>query len=150
MTEPTNQPPLTDEQKAERKAASKAITEAANRIADDLGETEAQPRATIWRSVKALGIEQTQALLSRTQEIEAAGGMMTADDTRRRTPGGVYFALVRQTANGKDRFFIFGPPKSAHAKPTGTPQQAVTPPTPAAPAPPFVWADRLTALQTIG
>src|SRR5215469_12144173 len=141
MTEPTNQPPLTDEQKAERKAASKAITEAANRIADDLGETEAQPRATIWRSVKALGIEQTQALLTRTQEIEAAGGMMTVDHTRRRTPGGVYFALVRETANGKDRFFIFGPHKSAHAQPASTAEQPATAPPPAAPpAPPFAWA----------
>src|SRR5215469_3778186 len=133
MTEPTNTPPLTDEQKAERKAVSKAITEVASHIADDLGETEAQPRATIWRSVKALGSEQAQALLSRAQEIEAAGGMLTADDTRRRTPGGVYFALVRETANGKDRFFIFGPPKSAHTRPVSTPPQTVMPTTPAAP-----------------
>jgi len=148
MTEPTNTPPLTDEQKAERKAVSKAITEVASHIADDLGETEAQPRATIWRSVKALGSEQAQALLSRAQEIEAAGGMLTADNTHRRTLGGVYFALARQTANGKDRFFIFGPPKSAHATPTGTSQQTVAPP--AAPAPPFVWADRLNLFHEIG
>jgi hypothetical protein len=146
MTEPTPKPPLTDEQKAERKALSKAITEAASRIADDLGEAEAQPRATIWRSVKALGIEQAQALLARTHEIDAAGGMMTADNTRRRTPGGVYFALVREMTNGKDRFFIFGTQKPAHAKPASAPQKTVTP---AAPVTPFVWADRITALQTI-
>jgi len=60
------------------------------------------------------------------------------------------FALVREAANGKDRFFIFGPPKSAHATPASTPQKPAISPPPAAPAPPFVWTDRLTALQTIG
>jgi hypothetical protein len=142
MTEPTKKPPLTDEQKAERKK----ITEAAKTIADELGETEGVPRATIWRSVKALGVEQAQALLVQAQEIEAGEGMLTADGTRRRTPGGVYLALVRQVISGKDRFFVFGIQKPAHIKPSATSQQSTPPPT----VPPFTWADRIVAIQTIG
>jgi hypothetical protein len=37
-----------------------------------------------------------QTLFQRTQEIEAAGGMLTVRGNRRRTPGGVYFFLVKE------------------------------------------------------
>jgi cold shock CspA family protein len=65
-------------------------------IADQLGETEDEPRAQIERLVQFLGVDTAQAWLRDTQEIEAAGGMMLADGSRRKTPGGVYFKLARE------------------------------------------------------
>ena len=63
-------------------------------IADELGETEELPRAQIFEMVRALGRTQARALLLRTQEIEAAEGLLVPDGSRRRTPGGVYFHLA--------------------------------------------------------
>jgi hypothetical protein len=49
--------------------------------------------------VAALGIEQAQALKAEVDVIEAAGGMPTADGSRRRTPGGIYLLLLKQRMN---------------------------------------------------
>jgi hypothetical protein len=65
-------------------------------IADRLGETNPQPVALIGRIVRRIGHVEAGALLDRTLAIEAAGGMLTSDGSRRRTPGGVFFALVKQ------------------------------------------------------
>ncbi|HWQ16111.1 MAG TPA: phosphorylated adapter RNA export RNA-binding domain-containing protein, partial [Roseiflexaceae bacterium] len=68
----------------------------AHEIAEQLGETRPQPIALIARILRRLGHVQTWALVERVREIEAAGGMLTSDGARRRTPGGVFFALVKQ------------------------------------------------------
>jgi hypothetical protein len=65
-------------------------------IADRLGETEAGPRRTIARIVQELGAERALALLQETLQIEAADGMLLPDGSRRRTPGGVFFSLVKE------------------------------------------------------
>ena len=91
---------MPDETKQER-------TEAASTIAEQLGESEPMPRQTIERSVKVLGSEGALTFLKRTLEIEVAGGMMLPDGTRRRTPGGVYFYLIRKEVSQKQRMRIF-------------------------------------------
>ncbi|MEN9935907.1 MAG: hypothetical protein RLZZ387_2486 [Chloroflexota bacterium] len=65
-------------------------------IAAQLGETQPQPIALIGRILRRLGHVQTGAIVDRVREIEQAGGMPTSDGSRRRTPGGVFFALVKQ------------------------------------------------------
>lgn len=65
-------------------------------FAAQLGETERQPVALIGRIVRRLGHVQAGALLDRALAIEAGGGMLTNDGARRRTPGGVFFVLVKQ------------------------------------------------------
>jgi phosphorylated adapter RNA export protein len=49
----------------------------------------------IKQVVEVIGPERTQEFLQKTLEIEAAGGLMTTDSKRRRTPGGVFFYTVR-------------------------------------------------------
>jgi hypothetical protein len=50
-----------------------------------------------------LGVESAQALRQEVEGIEAQGGMMTADGTRRRTPGGIYLLLLKQRLTEANR-----------------------------------------------
>src|SRR5918998_3824544 len=94
-----SRPQLTPEQQEQRQAAL--------RIADALGEQVHGPRAQVGRVVEVLGIERAQALYEQALEVEAGGGMMLPDGSRRRTPGGVFFKLVRDSTSDTDREKIF-------------------------------------------
>ncbi|XP_035226755.1 phosphorylated adapter RNA export protein-like [Stegodyphus dumicola] len=67
-------------------------TSAAWKIVNVLNEKK---KYLIFRVVKILGIEKAMKLLKMTEEIEDNGGMMIKNNTRRRTPGGVYFQLIK-------------------------------------------------------
>ncbi len=123
---------------------------ATQEIAARLGETERGPLGQVGRVVGRLGVARARAFLTRTQEIEAAGGLMLPDGSRRRTPGGVFFHLVRadDTLSREDRVSIF-PPQFGRNGRKKAPGAAATPATPApaaAPrpttsAPSPAWAD---------
>src|SRR3954447_10947442 len=67
---------------------------------------------------KMLGQERAADLLQKTLEIEAAGGILTAQGDRRRTPGGVYLKLLKEQITLEEQELIFiGGPKT---KPKGT------------------------------
>ena len=85
------------------------IARAAAEIADALGETEDTPRVLILRAVQRLGASAAQALLREALAIEEQGGMWLRDGSRRRTPGGVFFILLRERAEKPDRLAIFYP-----------------------------------------
>ncbi len=120
------------------------ITRSAAAIAAQLGETHAGARATIWRTVRTIGPERTQAFVAQAQEIEANGGMLIPDGSRKRTLGGIFFYLVRTQVSDAEAVAInvmwrskqkrkkLARPHEGQAGPT-TP----TPPT----LPPFVWED---------
>src|SRR6266516_5491784 len=109
-------------------------------IAEQLGETEAAPVSQIRRAVKALGTEQALALLKETLSIEAQGGLMLPDASRRRTAGGVFFHLIRTTIpkQVRTRIFLPPPPKPAVATAPG-----------AAVLSPLRWQDRIAVLDEI-
>jgi len=116
---------------------------ATQEIAAQLGETERGPLGQVGRVVGRLGADRARAFLTRTQEIEAAGGLLLPDGSRRRTPGGVFFHLVRtdDTLSREDRVSIFPPQfgRNGRKKAAGA---ASTPATPApALAPSSAWAD---------
>ena len=90
-------------------ASDPAALQLADEIAGQLGETEEQPRGTILRVVERLGAEAARAFLEEALAIEAQGGLWLGDGSRRRTPGGVFFHLVRQRAEKPDRLAIFYP-----------------------------------------
>ncbi len=122
---------------------------ATQEIAAALSETERGPRGQVGRVVGRLGADRARAFLTRTQEIEAAGGLMLPDGSRRRTPGGVFFHLVRadDTLSREDRVSIFPPQfgRTGRTKAAGTALTQTTPvpvtvPAPAA-APSSTWAD---------
>ncbi len=76
-------------------------------IAQALGETDRAVLAQLRRAMRVLGAEGAHALVAETQQIEAQGGLLTKDGSRRRTPGGVFFQLVLQRVASRDRWFIF-------------------------------------------
>lgn len=104
-----------------------SVTAVADQIAAHLNETEPGPLKQIKAIVHALGIEAALNLLAETQQVEANTGLLVADGSRRRTPGGVFFYLARQRVPPKQRRAIW-PPQRQAAKRS---------------APPFDWADRL-------
>lgn len=101
------------------------VEEMAAALAARLGETETAPRKQIKRAVRVLGPERVGALLDRTLETERDGGLMLPDGSRRRTPGGVFFYLLRRSVTPKERSKIFRP----HPVPTPVQPQEGTPET---------------------
>ena len=63
------------------------------RAAAALGERE---EARLRRTTLALGLVRANELLAATLDLETDGGLLTANGSRRRTPGGVFFTLVKQ------------------------------------------------------
>ena len=98
------------------------------RIAQELGETQRVPIGQIRRIVQHLGTERALAFLEETRQVEAQGGMLLPDGSRRRTPGGVFFSLVKERLSTADRTAIF-PVWPGKKRPMGT----ATPAQPAAP-----------------
>src|SRR5215212_1957268 len=81
--------------------------------------------ALIRRIVIAIGEVRARALLAQVLAIEAAGGQMTLDGSRRKTPGGVFISTARaQTPDKKARqqLLDFRPP------PKHTPAATSVPP----------------------
>ncbi len=108
-------------------------------IAAVLGETMPPPIRIITRAVDRLGPDLARALLGQALTVEAQGGL-TLPDGHRRTPGGVFFYLVRTSdeISREDKDYIF-PRQGGHptrAGGSGTPAA----PAPAAPAP-VAWTD---------
>jgi hypothetical protein len=99
----------------------------AEEIAAELGEPNVK---LIQRIVARIGPDATLAFLAEVLATEAAGGLLTSEGTCRRTPGGVFFYLVRGRIDPRDRWRIW---------PQDRPQ-------PKQPAVPFRWEDRLAHL----
>jgi len=78
----------------------------------------------IRRIVIVIGVARAQALLNEVLAIEAEGGRMTMDGSRRKTPGGLFISLARAQASPQERpkLLDFGSKKSkaARAKPAQT------------------------------
>ena len=85
------------------KESPNSLDETAAIIAQELGETDPIPQEQIRRIVERLGAEAALTLLRETLEIEAQGGMLLPDRSRRRTPGGVFFYLVRSRTSKEDQ-----------------------------------------------
>ncbi|MBE2196964.1 MAG: hypothetical protein IAE79_00030, partial [Anaerolinea sp.] len=74
---------------------NETIATAVADIAAQLQETYPPAAMQIRRIVEQIGVAAAYDFLRQTLAIEAQGGMLTADKQRRRTPGGVYFYLIR-------------------------------------------------------
>jgi hypothetical protein len=88
-----------------------------------------EPKVPLLRQVlRTLGQDRCAALLADTLQCEAQGGMLTKDGSRRRTPGGVFFQLVKEHATRQEHQRLFPPLGPQHhqtpvpARPQGHPQ----------------------------
>ncbi len=104
------------------------VTSTAGQIAEQLGETDTTPRRQIWRIVRTIGPERTQAFVEQALEIEANGGMLLPDGSRKRTLGGVFFRLVRDQVSEEERRAIWPYPTCQQQKQRGKAPTAPTPP----------------------
>lgn len=82
----------------------------ADKLAEVLGEDQDKARTILRRVVDELGGPACVELLRRTLEVESQGGMMTADGSRRRTRGGVFFFLAKQSMTKHQRIICFPQP----------------------------------------
>lgn len=128
--------------------AAPAPGDVAAQIALALGETAPPALAQIRRIVRTIGPEAAQATVDEAQQVEAAGGMLVPDGSRRRTLGGVFFALVRDHLPLEQRAVVFPPREQRWMK---RPPRKPTADTPAsAPQPPPVtWDDRPALLAAL-
>ncbi len=79
----------------------------AGEIATQVSETEVEPKRLIGRALRNLGEERVRAFVVQALEVEATGGLMLPDGSRRRTPGGVFFHLMRSGIDKKASRKIF-------------------------------------------
>jgi hypothetical protein len=92
-------------------------------VARQLSETDPAAIGQIERIVECLGVEATLTFLRETLETEARGGIMLRDGSRRRTPGGAFFYLVKGRISRRDQAAIW-----PHlAQPAGQKKQKVEP-----------------------
>ncbi len=84
-----------------------ALQAIVDEIVTQLGETEEEPIRQINRAVRILGEHRVRTVVARALDIEAAGGMMRADGSQKRSLGGVFFILMRDDVGRKDFYRIF-------------------------------------------
>ena len=79
----------------------------AESVATDLNETDKKPVRMINAMVMLCGPSFVQTIAREAQEIEAGEGIMTSDNTQRRTLGGVFFYLARYRMSDAVRKIIY-------------------------------------------
>lgn len=103
------------------KGSPKGKQQTINHISKILGESNEPVIMTINRIVKRIGADCALQILSETQRIQANGGLLVKDGSRRRTSGGVFFFLVKKFLNSeqrtKDINAIFGAPSQQNQTP---------------------------------
>jgi Phosphorylated adapter RNA export protein, RNA-binding domain len=77
----------------------------------------------IKRAIRVIGGTRVEAILEQALHIENTGGMLTHDNSRRRTPGGTFFALMRDAVSRQERYRLFG---AAPGPLQGTPAKPCT------------------------
>jgi hypothetical protein len=91
------------EQKEQQKQAEikqrqelKALKKKVSHLVETLGETKNRPLLQIERIIERIGIDFALEKLAEAEQVEAQGGLLLPDNSRRRTKGGVFFFLVKQ------------------------------------------------------
>ena len=80
------------------------ISRSTAEVAALLEETDTE---TLSRAVRYAGMDIVTQVVQQTNEIEAGGGMMTADGSRRCTKGGVFLKLLKMWLNEEQFMLIY-------------------------------------------
>lgn len=98
-----------------------------------MGEAHRAARSRIAKIIDVCGLDWARALLREAHAIEANGGMLILDGSRRRTLGGIWLRLAKERMTDEQHIAVFG----RILRPT---HDAL--PTPPPTEPPITWADR--------
>lgn len=101
--------------------------------ADMLAQVLQEPeKALLARCLRQLGQERCAQVLVATLEVEANGGMARKDGGGRKSAGGTFFQLIKDSCSAKQRFFLFRFQASRKPpKPSGSSGTRQAPPAPA-------------------
>ena len=108
-------------------------------LAGLLGETEKGPIKQIKRIIRYCGLDFARTMYQETADIEAKGGLFLVKQERRRTPGGVFFYLIREKVSEELRDAIF-PPFKSYQKANKRPAVGI---------PLFKWKDRIALIESL-
>lgn len=108
-TEQVDSPDQPAPRRQPRRPVTPEVKAAAAQISDQLGESEWGPRKLIEAVVDLCGLEFAQQLVEESLRIESEGGMMVANEERKRTLGGIFFYLARGRMPIETRKIIFPP-----------------------------------------
>lgn len=84
------------------------VARAARDLCGDLGEPK---ESLMRRALEVIGVVEANDIAIQVYRIEGEGGQMTSDGARRRTPGGVFWALLRERATKEEWADIFAEEK---------------------------------------
>ncbi|KAJ1618697.1 hypothetical protein T492DRAFT_1090898 [Pavlovales sp. CCMP2436] len=97
-----------------------ATRNVARLVSARLEETMDDARGTIERIIALLGTEKVLELLERAESTDSSGGLLTCDGTkRRRTRGGIFFYLVKQMTNRKEKSYLWPSVSSGETQSAG-------------------------------
>lgn len=98
MTEKTVQNDLENVQRDERRERIRQMSAVTDALVAALTDDCTRKQFAWWSyhfTIELLGNDRVGELVARVWEIEATGGLLTRSHHRRRTPGGVFFKLVK-------------------------------------------------------
>lgn len=84
------------------------VARAARDLCGDLGEPK---ESLMRRALEVIGVVEANDIAIQVYRIEGEGGQMTSDGARRRTPGGVFWALLRERVTKEEWADIFAEEK---------------------------------------
>jgi PHAX RNA-binding domain len=90
--------------------AAGASAQALQAVCDEIAAALQEPNHELMmRVVKVIGPGRARALCDEALRVEAHGGLLVEDQSRRRTPGGVFFHLARGQVSRREFYRIFRP-----------------------------------------
>lgn len=97
-----------NESGSSKSGSSEREEDTAAEMVADMARRLKEPKVELLeRAVTILGIPQCRKFLGMAEDIEASGGLLTLDKSRRRTPGGVFFYLLRVHVPRRQMHLIF-------------------------------------------
>jgi len=117
-------------------------------VARRLREKDPIALSQIRRLYNHFGTDIMWGMIAETERIEAEGGMLLVDGSRRRTPGGVFLFLAKKRLSREERTRIFSPKPQTNPQSQNSPQSKQTP-VPAPIVEKITWDTRASLIGTV-
>lgn len=101
-----------DEEEQRKRDEKKAWRKAVEALVDEITEKLEEPNILLTRDViRYIGIEKAREYFEKTLQIEEEGGVIVTKGYRRRTPGGIFYWLVKEDMTKEEIRRLFPLPK---------------------------------------